>query len=279
VSAWLDGLRARLPRHAALLDALVALCEADERIEVLEIQCSIARGAGDEWSDLDVGIGAVDAAWEAVAASVPDRLRAVAETVDVLEHRIDEWGARPHRRIFCQFADGRQVDLVVQPVSNLAGRVPSAVVLYDPAGHLAQERRPPALTATADDVRTWEVLGWELLANVAKYLARGSPWEAHERLEGARAMALRVYAAAENVAYPAFGLTSLLDADPPRLPDDLDATVAGLDAAALRGAAVATGTLLRRTAADARRRLNAEHAESPMAQYVVALLEDQAPGR
>lgn len=271
-SAFLAALRARLPRHAALLEALVAVCEADERIEVLELQCSVARGVGDDWSDLDVGIGAADASWEAVADALPDRLRAIADVVDLLPHVIGEWGSRPHRRIFCQYADGRQLDLVVQPVSNLSGRVPTAVVLYDPAGHLASERHPAMLAASADDVRAWEVLGWELLANVAKYLARGSPWEANERLEGARAMALRLHAAAEGVTFPAFGLTSLLDADPPRLPDGLSATVAGIDADALRAAAIATGELLRRAAADARRRLGAEHAESPMAGYVLGLL-------
>src|ERR671914_413217 len=54
VDAWLDALRARLPGHAALLDALIAICRSDVRIRLLELQCSIARGAGDELSDLDV---------------------------------------------------------------------------------------------------------------------------------------------------------------------------------------------------------------------------------
>lgn len=273
MSAWLDELRARLPRHAGLIDALAEMCADDERIAVLEIQCSIARGAGDEWSDLDMGLAAADAAWEDVAAELPDRLRSFAETVDVVAHRIAEWGTRPHRRIFCQYADGLQLDLVVQPVSNLAGRAPGAVVLYDPAGHLAQERRPAILRATVEDVRTWEVLGWELLANVAKYLARGSSWEAHDRLEGARAVALRLFAAAQGVEYPAFGLTSLLDADPPRLPDDLPATVAGIDDDGLREAAVAVARLMRVAAADARRALGAEGDASPMGDYVVGLLQ------
>ena len=171
---WLEALRSRLPGHAALLDALLAVCRGDDRIRVLELQCSIARGAGDELSDLDLGIGVRDAAWEAVADELPDRLRRFAATVDLLAHTIPEWGDRPHRRLFVQYVDGRQIDLVVRPAGGLNGRVPGAVVLYDPDGRLAEERTVGVATATPEDVRTWEGLGWELLANVAKYLERGS---------------------------------------------------------------------------------------------------------
>ena len=257
-----------------MIDAVVEICAGDDRIEVLELQCSVARGAGDELSDLDMGLTARDEDWEAVAAELPDRLRAISETVDLLDHTMPEWGTRRHRRFFVQYADGRQLDLVVQPTSNLAGRVPGAVVLYDPGGRLAAERRPGSMHAGAEEARAWELLGWELLANVSKYLARGSTWEALERLHGARAMALRLHAVAEGVTYPGFGLTSLLDTDPPRLPDGLEATVSGLDPGALRAAAVACGELLRRAAAGARSRLESDRPESPMAEYVLALLRD-----
>jgi len=269
---WLEELRGQLPRHAALIDALLALCAGDERIRVLELQCSVARGAGDELSDLDMGLAARDAEWEAVAGALPERLAAIADTVDLLVHTIPEWGSRPHRRIFVQYADGRQLDLVVQPVSNLAGRVPGAVVLHDPDGSLASERIPPASSATAEDLRTWELSGWELLSNVAKYLERGSAWEALARLTEARDAALRLWAAAEAVSYPGFGLTSLLDADPPRLPHGLEATVSGVDLDELRSAALACASLLRRGASAARARLAPDAAESPMTAYVSDLL-------
>lgn len=267
MDAWLQSLRGRLPRHAALLDALVALCRADDRIRVLELQCSIARGAGDELSDLDVGIAARDDAWEGVADDLPDRLRAFAPTVDLLAHAMPEWAGRPHRRLFVQYRDGRQLDLVVQPASSLTGRVPGAIVLHDPDGRLAEERIVPLATGTAEDVRSWEVLGWESLANVAKYLERESPWEALAQLTEARDLALRLWAAGQQVPYPAFGLTSLLDAEPPRLPDGLDATAARADLAELQAAAVACADLLRMAADRARRRLAAGE-ESPMAAWV-----------
>lgn len=268
MESWLEVLRARLPGHAALIDALLATCRGDDRIRVLELQCSIARGTGDELSDLDLGMAVRDEAWEAVADELPDRLRGIAATVDLLAHAMPEWGSRPHRRLFVQYADGRQIDLVVQPASAVRGRVPGAVVLYDPDGQLAEERVVAVATATPDDVRTWEVLGWESLANVAKYLERGSAWEALERLTQARDLALRLWATAEDVPYPLFGLTSLLDADPPRLPDGLDATAAHADLDELAAAARACVDTLRAAGARARDRLGSSDAESPMAAWV-----------
>ena len=200
---------------------------------------------------------------------MPDRLRGLAETVDLLAHAISEWGNRPHRRLFVQYADGRQIDLVVQPAGALLGRVPGAVVLYDPDGRLAQERFVAVARATDDDLRTWEVLGWESLANVAKYLERGSAWEALARLNEARDLALRLWAAAEDVPYPLFGLTSLLDVDPPSLPDDLDATAARAALPELAIAARACADLFRAASARARARLGATEAESPMATWVI----------
>ena len=274
--SWLAALHRRLPRHAELLEALIELCRADERLRVLEIQCSVARGVGDQLSDLDVGIGAEDGAWEPAAADLVHRLRDLAPTVDLLAHQIPEWGTRPHRRLFVQYADGRQLDLVVQPASVVSGRAPEAVVLYDPDGRLATERRHPLLDATADQVRAWEVEGWELLANVTKYLVRGSAWEARARLEDARERALRLWAVGRGVAYPAYGLVGLLDADPPLLPDGLEATVSGLDPHDIGAAARSCAALLRSAAAGARARIGTLEAESPMADWVSERLEAYA---
>ncbi|HYI67218.1 MAG TPA: hypothetical protein VEW95_09860 [Candidatus Limnocylindrales bacterium] len=267
MSSWLAALRERLPRHAELVDALLELCRTDERIRVLELQASLARGAGDELSDLDLGIGVSDEDWERVAEDLPDRLRRIAPTVDLLSHAIPEWGTRPHRRIFVQYADGRQIDLVVQPAASVIGRVPGSIVLHDPDGRLAAERRVSVAIATAADMRAWEVLGWEALANVAKYLARGSAWEALARLHEARDLALRLWAAGDGVPYPLFGLTSLLDVDPPRLPDGIKGTSARAELEELATAARACAELLRDASGRARARVGAGQ-ESPMAAWV-----------
>ena len=264
---WLKALRARLPGHAALLDALLDICREDERIRVLQLQCSIARGAGDELSDLDLGIAVRDDAWQDVAEQLPHALRRIAAPVDLLSHVIPEWGNRPHRRIFVQYADGRQIDLVVQPAESVSGRVPGAVVLHDPDGRLREERVVPIATAGADDVRAWEVLGWESLANVAKYLERGSAWEALAALTRSRDLGLSLWAAAHAVPYPSFGLTSLLDVDPPRLPERLEETAARPNLAEIAAAARACAGLLRDAAERARVRVASPERESPMAEW------------
>ncbi len=268
MNAGLEALRARLPGHAELIDALVDLCRDDERVRVLELQCSIARGAGDELSDLDLGMAVVDEDWQLVADELPARLSRLAPTVDLLTHTMPEWGGRPHRRLFVQYADGRQLDLVVQPASSVSGRVAGPVVLHDPDVRMALPRAVAAATATAEDVRAWEVLGWELLANADKYLRRGSRWEALARVEQARELALRLWAVAEDVPFPGFGLTSLLDVDRPRLPDGLDATAARADLAEIAAAARACAELLRSAGARARERIGSERPESPMAAWV-----------
>src|SRR5690606_27238877 len=73
------------------------------------------------------------------------------------------------------------------------------------------------------------------------------------------AQALRLVAVARRVAYPSFGLASLLDAEPPALPDGLAGTY-GLpaDPASLRAAALATAALLRNAAAGAGEVLGAD---------------------
>jgi hypothetical protein len=116
------------------------------------------------------------------------------------------------------------------------------------------------------------VLGWELLPNVDKYLERGSAWEALARLDQARDLALRLWAAGEDTPYPGFGLTSLLDTDPPILPAGLDATAARADLGELAAAAGACAELLRNASARARERIGTETRESPMAEWVTERL-------
>jgi predicted nucleotidyltransferase len=275
---FLDDLAAELPDHASLLAAVRDICRSDPRLRTLEIQCSVARGAGDRYSDLDIGIGVADDVFEAVVVELPARLRHLGETIELLVHRIAAWGDRPDRRIFVQYADGRQIDLVVVPAETIRGRVPEAVVLHDPDERMASLRDVPLAMATPDDIREWEVGGWELLSNVDKYLARGSDWEARARLDAAREAALQLWAAGAGVRYPGFGLTSLLDAEPPRLPDGLAATVPEADPLDLPRAARACAELLRDAAARARDAVGPGGAESPMARWVTERLAGRTLG-
>jgi len=62
---WIDDLPPELAGQQALLRGLLALCDADERIRWLVIDCSLARRAGDRLSDLDMAMGIRDEDFDA----------------------------------------------------------------------------------------------------------------------------------------------------------------------------------------------------------------------
>jgi hypothetical protein len=108
---------------------------------------------------------------------------------------------------------------------------------------LARRWDPPSLTATAQQLRDWAYGAWLALGDADKYLRRGSAWEADARLHEARTMVWRMWASAQAAAYPAFGLTSVLDGDAPP-PPGIEATVTGLDGLEQRRAALALADTL-----------------------------------
>jgi hypothetical protein len=175
-----------------------------------------------------MALGIADDAWPSALAVVPDLLARCGTLVDLLDHAIPEWGDRPHRRFIAQFVDGVQADLVGVPASARSGRPIGSVALYDPDGHLGNLVEPRVFRPTPADVREWSFLAWMALLDLDKYVRRGSAWEALVRLNEARAHTWKLWAVAESIGYPLFGLTVLLDSNP-SLPPGMDATVAGLD--------------------------------------------------
>jgi hypothetical protein len=141
------------------------------------------------------------------------------------------------------------------PASWRPGLPPQSVALYDRDGQLSRPWQPGSASASAETAREWACLGWVALGDLAKYLDRGSGWEARARLEEARAQAWQLWAVATGAVYPAFGLTAVLDAAEVRLPPGLDATAAGPDPADVWRAAVATADLLAYVTARAQSRM------------------------
>jgi hypothetical protein len=189
---WIDDLPSELAGQRALLGGPLALCENDDRIRWLVIGCSLSRGAGDRLSDLDLAMGIRD---EDFDVARPDLRRAVdglGELVDSYHHQLPSV-TQAHERIFAQFADRGQIDLVLFPASVPGGSVPDVVVLYDPDDQLviASETRP----VTHAQIREWAFGGWCALADLGKYLRRGSAWEALARLNEARALLWQLWAA------------------------------------------------------------------------------------
>jgi hypothetical protein len=107
--------------------------------------CSLARGAGDWLSDIDAAVGVVD---EQLPGALPRARSAVdglGELVESFHHQLPGL-ALTHERIFAQYADRSQLDLVVYPAPVFVASIPDVVVLYDPENLLVA----PAAGAAAD---------------------------------------------------------------------------------------------------------------------------------
>lgn len=261
---WLAALPGELDAQRRIMERLLGLCLAHPAARVFLVGCSIGRGAADALSDVDCFIGCHPEGAGEVIAAVRAGLPEMGELVDALEH--------PHAgqtRIVGQFAGCVQLDLVVGPAHQ--GRAPDEVVLYDPDGLMACDRVVSADIVTAETVREWAFLGWEALADVVKYLRRGSLWEALARLNQTRDRIWALWAAARGARYPAFGLPQVLDRDPGDLPHGIEATVAGLDAPGLRTAAIASSTVLEQVSALAAR-VHGGTLPDALARHVTALL-------
>jgi hypothetical protein len=242
--AWLAGLPPSVAAQRRLLESLVSAAAADPVMRWLELGGSLARGAGDGLSDIDAGVGVADGNWDEGLAAAQAAARAAGPVAEEFRQPHPGRDGQHSWHLFTLYESGLQLSLVVMPASWRPGLPPQSVALYDRDGQLARPWQPPVLSADAATAREWACLGWVALGDLAKYLDRGSGWEARARLEEARAQAWQLWALAIGALYPAFGLTAVLDVAEVRLPPGLDATAAGPDPADVRRAAIATADLL-----------------------------------
>ena len=134
------------------------------------------------------------------------------------------------------------------------------MAIVDKDDVLVEAWTPPiASPPTGVEAREWAMLGWWALSDTAKYLQRGSLFEALERLSEARQLALRLFAVARRVPYPSFGLVSLLDFEPFELPNSLEHTYCNpTSTASVLASALATADMLKTATADAAVSLEAD---------------------
>lgn len=232
--AWIEAQPDALAGQRRIMLALADWCEADERVRWLAVGCSVGRGAGDGLSDLDLGMGIQAEDFDAAVADVQRAVDGLSELVDSYHHKLPEL-ASTHERIFAQYANRCQVDLVVLPDEHPVKGPRDFVLLYDADDH--EVITSQQLEVTPDQVRSWAFNGWACLADVGKYLRRGSAWEALERLHQARAELWRLLAVAAEIPNPLYGVTSLLDFAPDRVPPEVAATTSNLGLASLLSAA------------------------------------------
>ncbi len=231
---WVESLPDEMAGQRALLRRLLLECEANDNIRWLVVACSVGRGAGDRLSDLDMGMGVSDDVFDTALTEVRAVVDRLGDLVDSYCHQLPGLTLR-HERIFAQYGDRCQVDLVVIPASQDIGPVRDEVVLYGQDAHQVAPFEQQALTP--EQLREWAFGGWCALADLGKYLRRGSAWEALQRLHEARDWAWRLWAAVLDVPNPQYGLTSILDFAPGRLPAGMGPTASDLDPAGLLASA------------------------------------------
>jgi hypothetical protein len=262
---WVEQLPDEMAGQRMLLRGLLSFSEAEESIRWLVIGCSVARGAGDYLSDLDVAIGVRDDDFATAIPKIHQVVDSLGELVDSYQHQLPEVPTA-HVRIFAQYSDRCQIDLMVFPASRGSKPFAGVVALYDQDAMVVTRahRQPP----TAAELREWAFHGWCALADVGKYLRRGSAWEALIQLNNARDQLWRLNAVAAGVPDPEFGVISILDFAPETIAPGMAATVADLDPARLVPAAQQLASLL-----DAfGQQLPAEHRAAlpqAMARYVI----------
>lgn len=227
-----------------IVDALTHWAAATAWCDWVELAGSLGRGAGDDWSDVDAGIG-VDLDGSSYLDRRDATLDAARGFADVADTLIQHLGSeeRPADHLVVQYHDGRQLSLVVSPAEFRQGLPPEARALIDRSGRLGQPYEPAAAAATPEQLREWSFLAWWGLSDVAKHARRGKVWRAIESLAEARTHAWRLYASESGVTYPTFGAVSVENAGIPA-PQGMDRTLATADSTSILDAACALAEIL-----------------------------------
>ena len=271
------SLPTELAPHREVMLGFIREAERDPAIRLLIVGCSIGRGAADELSDVDAMYAVTEATWRDAVRESAGVVRRVGDVIDMHQQIIEppDRELPPYQHTFAQYASGVQIDLVVAVARDRHIPRPDWVVLYDPDERVAGEAKSTVATETL--VRQWMHIALVHLSMCAKYLTRGSLWEANAQLDAARSELWRLWAVAERIADPQYGLTAVLDAPDAPMPDNIEATVAGLDRRALRSAAMACGELLVWTWPRAISTVaSADLAMPPLAEWVLRQLRDVA---
>jgi len=242
--AFLAAMPDAVTRQRDILAAMLDVIGNEPGLRWFELGCSLGRDAGDELSDIDCAVGVADDRWED-ALALGERLSATGgRAVDEMRQVFPGPGGATCWHVFTLYDDGAQLSLVLMPASWRAGLRPGSVALHDPDAQLATLVRPRNADADAATLHEWASLGWIALGDVAKYLDRGSVWEAYQRLGQARSEVFKLWAASQPVDFPEYGLTAILDTRGATLPPEIDATVSTLDPADLRRATIVTARAL-----------------------------------
>jgi len=181
-----DARRLRILERARLLDRIVAVLEADERVVAAWLGGSLGRGTGDAWSDVDLWVIVADERMAAVGEGRRGFVAAVGPPVLIEEAPQNAPAGGAYLLVLYGGETGaQQVDWYWEPRST--ARVPVGVrVLFDrvgvppvpPAAPLGEGERAAALS---DGVAVF----WVAVLLAAKAVARGRAWAATRMMDWA----------------------------------------------------------------------------------------------
>ena len=192
-----------------LLDQLVAWASATEWVDWLEVGGSLGRGAGDELSDIDAGIGVAEDG-RPISDRVAEALSVARNFAPVADSIVEDLDGRAH--LIVVFADGRQLSLVVNPESVRTGLPPESLARVDRSGRLTSALPASRWEPSVETSREWAFEAWIGVGDAARHAIRGHHWRALRSLTEARDLAWQLWAAREGVAFPGFGLVSVENA-------------------------------------------------------------------
>ncbi|MCD0444986.1 hypothetical protein LO763_15320 [Glycomyces sp. A-F 0318] len=225
----------------ALVAALNAWALDTDWVDWVEIGGSLGRGAGDELSDVDAGIGVRGLADR--PGRVDEALDAARGLAPLAAALVQQWdGGAAH--LLCAYRDGRQLSLVVLDEAVRTGLPPQAIAAVDKSGRLARALDRDRWDPDEAAVREWAFLAWIAIGDAARHRLRDHPWRALASLTEARDRLWRLHAHALGLVYPEFGAVTVenAEAEPPQ---GIERThPRDLSPGELRRALAATGGLL-----------------------------------
>ena len=84
---WLAAMPANVSGQRRVLESLISAAEGQPAFRWLELGGSLARGAGDELSDIDAGLGVADDSWAEGLAEAAAAARAASPVTDAFRQR------------------------------------------------------------------------------------------------------------------------------------------------------------------------------------------------
>jgi hypothetical protein len=207
-------------------DRILDLARNDPRVTAGALTGSMAVGAEDEWSDVDVAFGIAESITP--EAVLDDWTEVLVRELGALHH----WDLRSGSSIYRVFLlpTGMEVDVAVTPKQEFGARGPRFRTIFGTTRELQSSQQP----ATQSQAQYLVGLGWHHVLHARSSIERGKPWRAEYWISGIRdhVLALACLRLGEEAVY-ARGIDRL----PAAVTDPLaDALVHSLDESELRRA-------------------------------------------